>query len=394
MSEVWITGIGLIGPAGLGIESVVQAGRARMPALVPWPQEYSPPHDGATLGLAGPLPGERFFTERQLRMMDRTMVMSASAVGLALEDAGLPQAAAALDDAGTFFSTARGEQPSTLRFMQPIVQAKQLNPAHFPLIARNISVGQIAIRFGMRGPSTMLASGPLGALESIGRAAHFVRSGRARLAVAGGFEVLSKYQLSFLKELYGGWHVGGPAFFGAGPGYIAPSEGACVLVLESGAHARLRSASPIAKIDAFESGRLGRSGAERALSDAVERVMLKTNHGSAEIGCVLPSSAGSNRPHEVAETALLEMLVRKHGAPICAVRSITGEGETFTSALQVAVGALGVQTGSLPPTLHVCDSAPENVRTWARAERLTAGSALVSGVDESGSYAMLQLSAV
>ena len=97
------------------------------------------------------------------------MTISSTAAGLALEDAGFIDGAVPTNTA-TFLGTWRAEQPAGYNFISPLLAGNpgRLKGADFPMIARNISCGQMAIRFGLQGPSSVLASGPIASLEAIG----------------------------------------------------------------------------------------------------------------------------------------------------------------------------------------------------------------------------------
>src|SRR5438105_798628 len=194
MRDVVITGLGVLGPHGVGLERIAEGVRDQRMPFSPWPASADPPHAEALIASVADYPKARYFSERQLRLMDRAMCLSTFATGTALEDAGYADGAAPPETA-TLVGTMRAEQPSVYKFLQPLVQGRheRINPAEFPQIARNISCGQLAIRFGLRGPSSVLASGSLASLEAVARATGFIRAGRCEVAVVGGLDVLSRF---------------------------------------------------------------------------------------------------------------------------------------------------------------------------------------------------------
>ncbi|NNN04929.1 MAG: hypothetical protein HKL90_03415 [Elusimicrobia bacterium] len=396
MTDVWITGLGVVGPHGLGIDAVLEAASAGKTAFTKWPESHAPPNASASVGAVGSFPKEKYFSERQLRQIDRVMAMSACAAGLALEDAALDVGAEG-DRTATFFATSRAERTSMLRFTQPILEGKprQLNPANFPWMARNIACGQIAVRFGLRGPSTTLASGSLAALEAVSRAYDFVRLGRVPIAVVGGAEILSKFALHMLRHDYGDdcFHSE-PSFFGLRPGRLVPSEGACMLVLESAEHARARKAAPYARIDGWDAGRFGRGAWDEGLYGVWSRIPSKVGGARERIALLSVSSGGSDRAHERAETGALQRWADgvPSAARFCAPRSFAGEGECWTGLLQVALAAAALRARRVPPTWHLAEDAAEAVRARAGGGSLDGASALISGMEKNGRYSVLHLS--
>lgn len=398
MESIVITGIGIVGPHGAGIDPIVEASLSRQSVFTRWPENINPPHAEATISRVDAFPSKKFFTDRQLRMMDRAMALSSTAAGLAIEDAGLAE-----DDrirSCTFLATARAELPSCYSFIQPQLGEKdeQLNAADFPKIARNISCGQVAIKFKMQGPSTVLASGSTASLEALTRAASYIRAGRSKVALVGGYESLSKFSLYFLSNLHKEHLLARPPqFFGMHGGYLVPSEGSCMLILESESHARARGARIYCGVDAWTSGRKGQN---ENMVDVLERTWTET---ASRAGTSLPSlglfsvsAGGSNRPHEVAETQALSRLIDKGSATaqVVAARSLVGEGETWASALQVALAAHALYSGRTIASHGIAPDAATALSERVQGGNLSQRHAIVSGIGAGQNYSTVHLSAL
>lgn len=391
MERVVITGLGIVGPHGVGLAPLLDAQRAPGSSFSAWPANVARPHDEALVAQVADLPARRYFTERQMRLADRAMLLASSAAGLAIEDAGLDGQEALLRETCTFLGTARAELPSCYQFLRPQLNEprEQLNAADFPKIARNIACGQVAIRFGLQGPSTALASGPLSSLEAASRAARFIRTGRATHALVGGFEALSRFALyHFSQHQRAHLQARHPVFFGTDPGLLVPSEGACMLMLESLSSARARGARIHAEIEGWCAGRVGDD--ENAVEVLAERWQALSAGQSPRVLAL--SSGGANRAHERAETAALPAWCQRHPqAAVAAPRALVGEGDAWASALQLALAAgLLAQRESLP--LHsLAPSADASVQRAARARPLQGDLAVVSAMNDSLHYAMLSL---
>ena len=119
-----------------------------------------------------------------------------------------------------------------------------------------------------------------------------------------------------------------------------------MLILESETHARERGAKIYCRLDSWISGRGGQNA---DMASVIEKSWLgaadRAGTACGEIGLISVSAGGSNRSHETAESeALSRVLGRSEATRIFAPRSLVGEGEAWTSALQVALAAhsLGV----------------------------------------------------
>jgi 3-oxoacyl-[acyl-carrier-protein] synthase II len=260
---VCISGVATVTPFSSDWAEVYRAAARGEVAFEPWEHNLEPPHAGARLGLVRQYPKDRYFNERQLRLMDRAMAIAATATGLALEDAGLvDRAASHPDDFATLFASMRGEIPSLYKFGTPLFEGRcTFNPALFPMIARNISCGQAALRFGLRGWSSMLSCGEVSGMHAVARGLELVRSGRSPHAVVCAYEVLSKLSLHQTQRR---WSKLGLEP-GAARGHSAvPVEGACVLLLEPLASVRARGGRAYATLHDVEHGFLRGEPAESA----------------------------------------------------------------------------------------------------------------------------------
>lgn len=394
MRDVVITGIGVVGPHGVGMSSLSTSAQDGRCAFAQWPATADPPHPQSRIATVADYPKTRYFSERHLRLMDKAMSMSAFAAGVALADAGFEDGAAPPHTA-TMLGTARAEQTSIHKFMLPLVQGKpeRLNPSDFPLVARNISCGQIAIRFALRGPSSVLSSGSIASIEAISRGARLIRNGRAEVALVGGMEVLSKFALYMSRKLYGDdLLTGKPAFLGEQGGALVPSEGACLLVLESAEHAERRQARIYARITACAAGRQGRGEAGATLHACWNDLTRSASMTPDQVDVIVAGSGGGNRAHERAETSALDRWVGENDAAAIVVpRSLVGEGEAWTSALQVACAARMLAGDTTWPVRDLASDTGETLRQRAAGGNSVKRAALVSGIQSQGAYSAMLL---
>jgi 3-oxoacyl-[acyl-carrier-protein] synthase II len=397
-TEVVITGIGLVSPHGIGWNDVFKKACLFEPVFDKWPSDQLLPSATASVSLVKKLETEKYFTERQLRMVDKAVVMSTIASDLALKDAKLNENLPA-DDCAILFSTVRCEHPSIYKFAIPILTNKPrfLNGANFPLIARNIACGQVAINFGLRGMSSVLSSGPNASLQSLARAYQMIRTGRTSIAIVGATESLSKFSINNSRFIYNNHLTGSqPAFFSKSTGQIIPSEGSCVFVLESHESAQRRNIQPYAKIDGYFSGRVGDQSMEKGVHEGLAMFLKKIGSSWSNLNFISSSNAGSNQKQELAElnTFINYIHTEKNNPLITSARSVFGEAESCATALEVAVAIEAIRSGEILPTWHVGQDAPKILNIVRKSVREKIGCSLVSAVDSSGDYCFLQLSQV
>ena len=114
---------------------------------------------------------------------------------------------------------------------------------------------------------------------------------------------------------------------------------------------------------------------------------------SGEIGLISVSAGGSNRSHETAESeALSRVLGRSEATRIFAPRSLVGEGEAWTSALQVALAAHSVFSGRSMTSQNIAPDASPVLHERAGDGELPYRTAIVSGIGPGQNYSAIHLS--
>ncbi|WKX70529.1 beta-ketoacyl synthase N-terminal-like domain-containing protein [Streptomyces sp. XD-27] len=110
-----------------------------------------------------------------------------------------------------------------------------ISPMDLPNASGNVVASTVAIRFGLRGPNTLLCNGPASGLDAVHWGANLVAAGRIRHALVIGVETRN----DIVQEL-------------TGHGADELLDGAVALVLESAGAARERGAVPAAVLGAYE----------------------------------------------------------------------------------------------------------------------------------------------
>lgn len=380
--QVCISGIGAISPLAEGWPHIVAGLAAGQSCFEPWTAEQDPPCPGARLGLVRQFSRERFFSERQLRLMDRAMALSCTAVGLALENAGLcPDDGDLGDEVAIMMGSMRGELPSLYRFGGPMFRDIRgaLNPALFPTIARNISCGQAAIRFGLRGWSSMIAAGEISGAHVLARARELVACGRNPIAVVGAFEALSPISLHHIRaraRKFGREHL-----FALGNEHV-PTEGACFLVLESLQHARARGIQPYAVLEPAVHGYVT-PGGEAVLDQVLARQAARRQASHADIDLLLPGTA-LHSAEAAAEERLLGQLRQRQAAPPQEIRlrHWIGDAGALSSLFQTALAA------------HLLQQAAAGGAAGPWPDAAGCSAALTSTVTDRGAYCVNTLRSV
>jgi 3-oxoacyl-[acyl-carrier-protein] synthase II len=392
MTKVYVTGLGAVSAQGPDWTSVTALTPDQQPRFSEWPADMMRPAPGSLIGRVTSYAKARFGSASDLRVADKYTTMTLAASGACLENAGLltdGKLNVSGDDVATRVGTSRPEYGGFQRFAPPVLsgQPGKLNPALFPYLARSVACGQMCITFGLRGYSTNLAAGPLSGLHAIGRGFDLVRTGRAPYALVGGAECLSRTSLAQSLKLFDGYlDPENPEFFGSAPALVVPGEGVVMLLLESEESIQARGIKPLAVLEGYRIGRLGKGDAQERYHTLLSDFLAANDIGWPAVDCVSSSASGGNLPHDAIELAALMKLSGNsgHQPVITACRSFTGEAEAASSAMQAAVAVSAVAGGSVVPTLNAAANA-----VFAQPSEKPPATALVSALDDAGHYSFM-----
>jgi 3-oxoacyl-[acyl-carrier-protein] synthase II len=233
-----------------------------------------------------------------------------------------------------------------------------------PMMMPNAGAGQIAIRYGLRGPALSLASACATGSNAIGEAAEFIRRGAAEVMICGGSEsVMYPLALAALGNMGACSQRNDEPERASRPfdadrdGFLM-GEGAGVLILESLAHAQARGARIHAELlgygassDAFhitapdEDGRGAVLSMEAALRDAdlqPEDIDYINAHGT------------STPLNDRTETLAIHQVFGQHAVsmPISSTKSMIGHLMGAAGAVEAIACIKSLQTSIIHPTIN------------------------------------------
>ncbi|MFJ9365390.1 beta-ketoacyl synthase N-terminal-like domain-containing protein [Nocardia sp. NPDC101769] len=218
-----------------------------------------------------------------------------------------------------------------------------------------VNTGQLAIRHGARGPSSVVVADQAGSLDAVGKARRLVRAGTP-LVLTGGFDsVLSPW--GWLATLAAG-NVSTSTdpkrayqpFADTAEGFV-PGEGGALTVLEHPDRARDRGARVYAHISGYASGFDPRPGSPRppALARIIRAALADARLAPEDVGVVFADAAGV-REQDDREIAALDAVFGVRGVPVTAPKTGTGRLFAGGGALDIAAAALALDSRTIPPT--------------------------------------------
>lgn len=258
--DIVISGMAAISAAGVGIPSLAAALHKGESLLKPMPVEITG-REGYLWGKAETFKAADFMPPLKARKFDRCSQFAVVATAMALKDAGVEPSLKDSARIGIFLGCGFGGIANSEEFLRGYLTsgAEGLSPMHFPNTVPNAPASNASIENGIKGPNVTFVQRFCSAESALMMACRFLLEERADIIVTGGVDELTTTMMKGFRS------AGQLQRYGAGFG-----EGAGLLVLERGAHARVRQAMIKGHVDQVRTlGRLipGREaeGAERLL---------------------------------------------------------------------------------------------------------------------------------
>ena len=322
----------------------------------------------STAGLNCPLGGEiksfdaqKYLGQRNLRPLDRTSRLVASAAQLVLADSGWSETKRSAEEVGLVLGTMFCSVHTISEFDRRALEAgpAYASPMDFSNTVINAAAGQTAIVHNLRGVNSTISTGVASGLEAISYATDLIRSGRARAILAGGADELC------FESLYGFDRAGllcrsdrsagdFPIPFDARRNGSALGEGAALLMLEDAEGARERGARIVAEVSGHGSSYDCSRGRDDQM--AVNAIALAIRHAlhdafllPHEIDCLSASANGNDAVdrHE-AQGVFVGLNGQSRKLPVTAIKSMLGETLGASGPMQAVSLIETMREGVLP----------------------------------------------
>jgi 3-oxoacyl-[acyl-carrier-protein] synthase II len=371
--RVGVTGLGLVTPLGIGVESnweSLSAGRSGVSTITRFDTSAVPAR------IAGQVcdfdPG-RFIERKDLKKMDIFIQYALAAAQLAVDDAHLPVPLDVPQRTGVIIGVGMGGIASLEESYEHFTSRnlRRVSPFFIPRLIPNMASGHIALRFGARGPNYATTSACASGAHALGEALTLIQAGRQDVMLAGGAEapvcLLGVGGFSAMRALATSWNDeperASRPFDARREGFVI-AEGAGVLVLEELGRARRRGARVYAELvgygancDAYHMTQPAPEGAGAA--ECMALAIDDAGLAPTDIGYI--NAHGTGTPYnDEAETLAVKRVFGEHAArlPISSTKSMTGHMLGAAGSVEAAFTVLTMVRGLLPPTINLEDPDP------------------------------------
>jgi 3-oxoacyl-[acyl-carrier-protein] synthase II len=366
-----VTGLGAVTPLGTGVEKTWKAlcaGESGIARIT----RFDPTRYAAQIaGEVKDFDPARFIEKKEIKKMDTFIHYAVGASQLAVDDAGLKVPPEETDRFGVYIGSGIGGLGSIEHF-HTILQERgpdRVSPFFIPMTIINLASGQVAIRFGARGPNSCAVTACATGNNCIGDAFRLIQLGDADVMLAGGAEAAittlgvagfaASRALSFRNDEP---QRASRPFDRDRDGFVL-GEGAGVVVLEELEWARRRGARIYAEIvgyamngDAYhitappEEG----EGAVRCMNLAIKDARV----AKAEIGYI--NAHGTSTMADAIETKALKQVFgeQAYRIPVSSTKSMTGHLLGAAGGIEAIFSVLALHHGILPPTINLDNADP------------------------------------
>ena len=371
--RVYITGIGVISPLGLDLETTWQGisqGKSGVDYLTAFDTEGFDTRFGAEVKGFDP---EDYLDRKDARRMDRFAQFAAVAAQQACRQAGLephredPYRVAVVIGSGIGGISTLSQQFGVLSERGP----RRVSPFLIPMMLGDMASAQVSMVTGAMGANYCLVSSCSSGADAMGQAWEMVRQGREDIVLAGGTEAplvpVSVAGFNALRAL--SRRNDSPAqasrpFDISRDGFVM-GEGAAVFVVESEASASRRDVEPLAELRGYAATSDAHHLTEPSITgesaaNAMSMALYEAGIDAAEVGYI--NAHGTSTPlNDKHETKAIKMALGEDAfrVPISSSKSMTGHLLGAGGALEAAICILAMRDGLVPPTINLDEADPE-----------------------------------
>ena len=375
--RVVVTGMGVVTPLGHTVEELWNNIRAGKSGIGPMTKFDTTDYTSKVAGEVKDFDPSTVMDRKEMRGMADFTVYAMYGAIKAMEDAGLDD----LEDrkydpyrTGVFLGNGIGGFEIAEQGVEKLLEKgpRGMPPMTIPKLIANEGAGNIAIRFGLKGPCSTIVTACSSGTDAIGAAFQAIRYGTVDTAVTGGAEgaitrvgVAGFCKIQALSTGYNDTPEKACRPFDKNRDGFIIGEGAGILVLEELEHAKARGAKIYGEVlgygmtcDAYHltAPDPDGDGAARAMLAAVTEAGLKPE----DIDYI--NAHGTSTPvNDPMETKAIKRAFGEHAykLKVSSTKSMTSHMVGAAGGVEAIISLLAIRDGFFPPTINLETPDPE-----------------------------------
>ena len=311
-----------------------------------------------------------YMGKQNARKLDRSGHLSIFAAEEAIQDAGFDLSKPLGEDFGIVFGTGIGGIGATEDAVRVYDErgSTRISPLAITQLMPNSSTGQVAIKYGIQGPSLTITTACAASANAIGEAKRMIEQNIVDKVLVGGTEsgttsmtIGAFAQIKALSKQNDEPQKACKPFDKNRDGFVM-AEGSTVLILESESSAKDRDAKVYGYISGYGSSTdayhitapsEGGVGALRAMEQAISNADI-----SKENIDYINAHGTSTPANDLNETLAIKSLMNDYAyeVNISSTKSMTGHLLGGGGAFEAMASLLSMKNNQIPPTINLNDS--------------------------------------
>jgi len=333
----------------------------------------------------------KYVDKRESKRMDRFTQFAVAAASQAVENSGLDFSKQDIFRAGVIVGTGIGgikeieEQHIRLLEKSPT----KVSPFCVPRLMANAAGGNIAIRYGLRGPNFCVVSACASGSHAIGEAFCNIVAGRSDIMITGGTEAaltpigLASFCAARSLSTRNDDPEGASRPFDKNRDGFVLSEGAGIMILEEESHAKKRGANIYAELLGYAATDDGYhitaplpdgAGAARTM----ELALIDAGVEKEKVDYINAHGTGTEL-NDIAESAAIKTIFGDYAyrLPVSSTKSCLGHLLGASGAVELIVCVKAITESVIPPTINLdnqderCDLKMDFVPLQARRAKVS-----------------------
>lgn len=355
--RVFITGLGSVCGLGANVAdywAALSAGRSAIKPLV----GFDPDVKIKVGAVADAFDAGQFFKTDELPLLDRFSQFAVVAAREALADAGLDNNAGTVSEAAAIIGTGcGGKQTDEETYLQLYKQGRsRAHPLTIPKGMPSAAASMVSHQLGIKGPVFSIASACASSAHAVIQGRMMIQSGLVDVALVGGTDAPFTYGLLKAWEALRAVSNDTCRPFSIDRSGMVLGEGAAMLVLESGEHARQRGARIYAELAgcgmSSDAGHITRPDVD-GISTAMMRALEDAGLDAGSVQYINAHGTGTIA-NDVAETQAIHRVFGDQAPSlmVSSTKSMHGHALGASSAIELVATTRAITDGLVPPTAN------------------------------------------
>ncbi len=364
--RVVITGLGVVTPLGIGVEITWQALTAGQSGITTITRFDASEYPSQIAGEVKDFNPGDYIDKKEIKKMDPFIHYAVAASQEAVDDAGLKITPDNAERVGVYIGAGIGGLPG-IEHYHDVLKEKgpgRVSPFFIPMVIINLASGQVAIRFGARGPNSCAVTACATGNHCLGDAMRIIQRGEADVMIAGGAEsticplALAGFAASKALSRRNHNPEGASRPFDQERDGFVIGEGSGVMVLEELDHAQRRGARIYGELvgyamtsDAFHITAPPDDGAGAV--NCMEKAIKDAGVEKTDIGYI--NAHATSTFADKIETHVIKTVFgqQAYKVPVSSTKSMTGHLLGAAGGIEAVFTTKALYHGLLPPTINL-----------------------------------------